>query len=249
MASYHVRVKSGKKGTAEAHAAYIARQGSYASRGDLVESGYGNMPWWADGRPHLFWKAADRYERTNGAAYREYQVALPKELSIEDAVELCHQITQLLAGNKPFQLAIHAPKSSLEGEINLHVHLMISERMDDGIDRSPAQMFSRYNRKYPEMGGRQKDGCGMDWMEVRGNMIDLRRALAKLQNSALAGAGYDSRVDHRSLAEQGIERDPERHLGQTRIKRFSEQDKQAYLDARRYPFTPTSATTPASAES
>lgn len=235
MASYHVRVKSGKRGSAEEHGAYISREGKYAARGDLVETGYGNLPWWAEGRPGLFWKAADQYERANAAAYREYQVALPSELSTEYAVALSYQMAEVLVGDKPFQLAIHAPKSSLEGEINLHMHLMYSERMDDGIDRSPERMFSRYNRKEPEKGGRQKDGCGMDWMELRNNMIEARRALAKIQNNALAMAGFDSRVDHRSLQERGIEREPEKHLGRARIKQLSIEDKQAYVDARHAP--------------
>jgi len=232
MASYHVRAKSGKKGSAEEHGAYISREGKYAARGDLIEAGYGNLPWWAEGRPGLYWKAADQYERVNAAAYREYQVALPSELSTDDAVALSYQMAEVLVGDKPFQLAIHAPKSSLEEEINLHMHLMYSERMDDGIDRSPDQMFRRYNREHPEKGGRQKDSCGMDWMEVRNNMIDVRRALAKLQNNALAAAGFDSRVDHRSLQERGIERTPERHLGQARIKQLSKEGKQAYVEAR-----------------
>ncbi|HRD68320.1 MAG TPA: plasmid mobilization protein, partial [Candidatus Competibacter sp.] len=73
MASYHCRVKVGGKGKASGHAAYIAREGSYAERTgyeDLEATGYGNMPAWTEGKPALFWTAADRHERANGATYR-----------------------------------------------------------------------------------------------------------------------------------------------------------------------------------
>jgi hypothetical protein len=51
MASYHCSVKVGGKGKASGHAAYIAREGSYAERAgyeDLEATGYGNLPSWAE---------------------------------------------------------------------------------------------------------------------------------------------------------------------------------------------------------
>ncbi|HBD39171.1 MAG TPA: plasmid mobilization protein, partial [Cupriavidus sp.] len=47
MASFHHCLKSGKKGTAANHAAYITRQGKHGHREDLVCTGHGNMPAWA----------------------------------------------------------------------------------------------------------------------------------------------------------------------------------------------------------
>ena len=61
MASYHCRVKVGGKGKASGHAAYIAREGSYAERAgyeDLEATGYGNLPAWAEHEPSVFWSAA-----------------------------------------------------------------------------------------------------------------------------------------------------------------------------------------------
>ena len=84
MASYHCSVKVGGKGKASGHAAYIAREGHYAERAgyeDLEATGYGHLPAWADGEPALFWSAADRHERANGATYREIEIALPRELN------------------------------------------------------------------------------------------------------------------------------------------------------------------------
>ena len=80
-----------RQGQASGHAAYIAREGRYAGRDgyeDLEATGYGNMPSWAEGEPALFWAAADRHERANGATYREIEIALPRELDPAQRQEL-----------------------------------------------------------------------------------------------------------------------------------------------------------------
>ena len=60
MTSYHLEIKSGKKGSAEEHSKYILREGKYAKKEDLLYTAYGNMPEWADADPAAFWKAADK---------------------------------------------------------------------------------------------------------------------------------------------------------------------------------------------
>ncbi|WP_171338799.1 MobA/MobL family protein, partial [Acinetobacter nosocomialis] len=44
-------------------------------------------------------------------------------------------------------------------------------------------------------------------------LVELRERFANLQNAYLEKYGHADRVDHRSLADQGIERSPEKHLG------------------------------------
>ena len=233
MASYHHRIKSGKKGTACEHASYIERHGRYETRGeDLVHTSYGNMPAWAACNPSLFWRMADRHERANGAPYREHEIALPSELSIEQLIALAEKLVLELVGNKPYQYAIHAPDGSLGAIPNPHVHLMYSDRMPDGIERAPEQMFSRYNSKQPERGGCRKDSGGLSPLELRANLIHTRRTIADLQNEALAKNGHEARVDHRSLREQGKQHRPERHLGQVRIRGMSADEKATYAEAR-----------------
>ena len=82
MASFHHRIKSGKKGSAAEHARYIALQSKYSQREDLVSTGFGNLPAWAENDPSAFWKAGAQYERANGAVYREHEIALSAELSV-----------------------------------------------------------------------------------------------------------------------------------------------------------------------
>ncbi|MCO5399753.1 MobA/MobL family protein [Ralstonia soli] len=233
MASFHHCIKSGKKGTAANHAAYIARQGKYGQREDLISTGHGNMPAWASDNPALFWKAGDKHERANGAVYREHEIALPAELTHEQRKELVDDLIPAMVGDKPYQYAVHAPRSALEGKTNAHLHVMFSDRMHDGIERSPEQMFSRYNAKHPERGGCRKDSGGKNRLALRDEVIQTRKTCAELQNAALEKAGQTARVDHRTLKEQGIDRTPERHLGPVRIQAMSEDEKASVVEARR----------------
>ncbi|PXW26447.1 MobA/MobL family protein [Paraburkholderia caballeronis] len=234
MASFHHRIKSGKKGSATDHSTYITRQGTHRKREeDLVATGFGNMPGWAQNDAASFWRSSDRYERANGAVYREHEIALPEELTLEQQQELVSQLVPALVGNKPFQYAIHAPDAALGSCTNTHLHLMFSDRENDGIERSPEQTFRRYNAKHPERGGRRKDSGGKTGMELRDQMIATRKKCADIQNSVLEKYGHTARVDHRTLKAQGIDRQPERHLGQARIRSMSPDDREQYGAQRR----------------
>ncbi|CAJ5232782.1 DNA strand transferase [Burkholderia pseudomallei] len=229
MASFHHCIKSGKKGTAANHAAYITRQGKYSQREDLICIGHGNMPAWAKDNPSLFWKAGDKHERANGAVYREHEIALPAELTLEQQEALAVDMVKAMAGDKPYQFAMHSPRSALEGKTNTHLHLMFSDRMQDGIERSPEQTFCRYNAKHPERGGCRKDSGGKNRLALRDEVIQTRKTCAELQNAALERHGHTARVDHRTLKERGIGRTPERHLGPARINQMSSEEKTMYV--------------------
>ena len=234
MASFHHCIKSGKKGTARQHAAYIERNGKFSNRGeDLIHTTYGNMPTWAVNNPNLFWKMADKHERANGAVYREHEVALPNELTVDQLITLTEKLAKELVGNKPYQYAIHAPDGSLGSIPNPHVHLMYSDRLPDGIERAPEQMFSRFNATHPELGGCRKDSGGMTPQELRDNVINKRKTIADIQNQALAEHGHDTRVDHRSLREQGKQQRPERHMGAARIRSLSKEEKATFAACRK----------------
>lgn len=232
MSSFHLRLKSGKKGTAVEHATYITRQGCYSKREDLIAAGHGNMPHWAT-TPHDFWRAGDKYERKNGAVYREHEIALPEELTQAQQLHLVSDLITVLVGEKPYQYAVHANESSLEGVRNTHLHLMFSDRMPDEFGRTPEQTFRRYNAQSPEKGGCRKDSGGKDPLALRDKMIGTRRACAVLQNEALARHGHSARVDHRTLRQQGILRTPEQHLGQAQIKHMGQEEKMEFVAARR----------------
>lgn len=233
MDALHFGIRSGKRGTASTHLAYVTRKGRYAKRGDLIATGYGNMPSWAQDDPNLLWKASDTFERKNGSAFRSLIISLPNVLTIEQLTELARDEAHRLAGNKPFQFALHLPTSSLEKEPNPHVHIVICDRLPDGIERGPEQMFRRYNAQQPERGGCRKDTGGLPPGELQVRMRAMREAVANNINRTLERHGHDLRIEHRSHKELGIERPPERYLGPTKIRLMSDAARATYIQKRR----------------
>lgn len=212
-------MKVGKKGKAAPHAAYIVREGQYAKRlerGEKLEATEaGNMPGWAKAQPQQFWRAADVFERVNGTAYREMEIALPRELEPTQRAELVRAfVRQEIGEHHAYQWAIHTP-NAVDGGEQPHVHLMFSERQCDGIDRDPDQYFKRYNAKAPEKGGARKGygpsaGKTLTAAERAAELKALRERWQVLCNEHLEMAGHGQRIDMRSNAERGINLVPER---------------------------------------
>lgn len=223
MAIARLSMKVGKAGKAGPHAAYIAREGQYANRlerGERLEATEaGNMPAWAQSNPLAFWQAADAYERANGTTYREMEIALPRELTSEQQIQLVREwVKQEIGDRHAYQWAIHVPTAADGGE-QPHVHLMFSERQVDGIDRDPEQYFKRYNAKHPERGGAKKGYGTVDPNMKLGperkaaraaELKELRGRWEAMCNAHLERAGVEQRIDMRSHAERGTGLEPER---------------------------------------
>ena len=201
MAIFHLTVKTGSRlggQSARAKADYIEREGKYERQDDeLAHRESENMPEWAEDDPRSYWEAADEHERVNGRLFREVEFALPRELNEGDQVELAREFASKLtsAGGErlPYTLAVHRG----QGE-NPHAHLMISERANDGIERSREQWFKRYNSKEPEKGGARKSMATRpkDWLE------QTRKDWADHANQALARVGSREKITGASLEQQ-----------------------------------------------
>jgi hypothetical protein len=221
MAISHLSVKVGAAGKAGPHAAYIARDGRYAGRlerGEKLEAtGAGNLPAWAQANQLEFWQAADLHERANGTTYREFEVALPRELAAADRLALVREfIAQELGERHAYQFAIHCP-TAVDGQEQPHAHIMFSERQRDGIERDPAHYFKRHNAKAPEKGGAKKGwgehaGQTRSKAERAADIKALRQRWEQTCNAALERAGHAERIDLRSNAERGISLPPERKM-------------------------------------
>ena len=219
MAIARLSMKVGKAGKAGPHAAYIAREGEYAHRrekGEALEAcEAGNLPLWAQANPLEFWRAADAHERANGTTYREMEIALPRELSAAQRVELVRAfVTQELGERHAYLWAIHNPHAADGGE-QPHAHLMFSERQRDGIERDPELYFKRYNAKNPERGGARKGygphaGQTLTAAERKADLVALRSRWEALCNAHLERAGLAERIDMRSHAERQTGQVPER---------------------------------------
>ncbi|MDP3342821.1 MobA/MobL family protein [Frigidibacter sp.] len=212
MAIARLSMKVGKAGKAGPHAAYIARTGRHADRlerGEKLEATEaGNMPAWAQSNPLAFWEAADACERKGGTTYREMEIALPRELSPEQRLELVRDwVASEIGDRHAYQWSIHTPKAADGGE-QPHVHLMFSERQCDGIERDPDQYFKRYNAKAPEKGGARKGygpraGETLTREERAEDLKALRSRWGDLCNAHLERAAAGVAIDMRSNAEQG----------------------------------------------
>jgi len=223
MATFHFSIKTGGRGTAAQHAAYIGRTGKYLQKlkqNDLGETGHGNMPDFAKDDPNKLWKGADEHERKNGSTYREFEVALPNELEKEQQAALVNDFIQTELSGKPYQFAIHRPNAALGSGRNDHAHIMVSDRKPDGIARDVGQHFSRYNPQQPELGGCKKLSGGKSPGQIRSEAQALRGSWADLVNKHLEQNGHPERVDHRSHRDRGLENAPGTHLGPLKAKRL-----------------------------
>jgi hypothetical protein len=238
VATYHLSLRVGGKGKAGPHYEYIARQGEYSElrSGERLEHvASGNLPKWAEHDPALFWQAADAHERAKGSTYREAEIALPRELSMDERRALVQEWVRQEIGDKhAYSYAIHNPRAAIEKGEQPHAHIMWSERTRDGIERDPQQYFKRANSKNPERGGCKKANAPASRDERKQSLVQLRERWAAMQNRHLERHGHAARVDHRSLKDQGIDRPAEKHLGPVESrKKANVIDLQSYRQARK----------------
>jgi hypothetical protein len=158
---------------------------------------------WARDRATL-WNTAEKAEvRNDSRVAREYQVALPPELSPEQRVTLARTFSREIADryNVAVDLAIHAPRP--EGDPrNFHAHLLATTREVTADGLGPKTGLDRRGETRAELG----------LPKAREEFTNLRARWAELTNEALREAHIEARVDHRSLEAQGIDREPRPYL-------------------------------------
>ncbi len=168
------------------------------------------MPSWAQSDPNKYWNAADQYERVNGRLFKEVEFALPRELARSAQIDLACKFAEILTSSEhlPYSLSIHAGKGH-----NPHCHLVISERINDGVHRPPEVWFSRAATQ-----GKSIDKYGAKKtrsLKPKSWLLNARQSWAELANHHLGLNGESSRIDHRTLKDQGISecKQPPIHLG------------------------------------
>ena len=87
-----------------------------------------------------------------------YRIALPKELTVQQRIELAEALIKQFTDefNFPYTAAIHNHAGEIGGQDQPHLHIMYCERSVDEHNRTAEQFFSRYNDAEPEKGGAQK---------------------------------------------------------------------------------------------
>ena len=188
-AAYRSGVEIADDRTGEIHD--YTRKGGVESAGLVLPDG---APEWAADRAAL-WNAAEQAEtRKNSTVAREFEIALPSELSPDERQRLAHDLAREIVGRHgcAADVAIHAPGKEGDNR-NHHAHILCSTR------RLTPEGFSEKTRELDDL----KTGEVKRW----------RERFARLQNERLRENGIEARVDHRTLEAQGIEREPTRHLG------------------------------------
>ena len=206
MAIYHLSMKilSRSKGySAVASAAYRAgekildertgvihdytRKNGVASAVILTPA---NAPAWCANRAEL-WNAVEKAERRkNSQLAREFELAIPRELAQDAARETVLNFVRenFVSRGMIADVAFH----NLGGS-NPHAHIMLSMRAitPDGF----GEKVREWN----------------DWTHAE----TWRGSWADHANRALANAGYQEEIDHRSYERQGVEKTPGIHLGKS----------------------------------
>jgi hypothetical protein len=135
------------------------------------------------------WNEVERGEkRKDSQLCNEIMIALPVELSHEQKQALTREYVagEFVSQGMIADIGYHDFDSH-----NPHAHIMLTMRPvnEEGFGKKKRQ----WNR--------------------RDAVKEYRADWAEYANRALEQAGFDERIDHRSLREQGIEREPQIHLG------------------------------------
>lgn len=159
---------------------------------------------WARDRSDL-WNAAEFAEKRKDARVaREFEIALPHELSAEQRLEAAREMAQELADRygAAVDFAIHAPHEASDVR-NHHAHILMTTRQvtEDGLG----------DKTYLERENKWLLAHDLPTTDMQ--LRDLRQRWEGIANERLAMAGLDIRIDHRSHMERGLEIAPTEHMG------------------------------------
>jgi ATP-dependent exoDNAse (exonuclease V) alpha subunit len=155
---------------------------------------------WARNRERL-WNTAEHAEkRHNARVAREYQVTLPSELNPTQRLALARVFSQQIAERYrvAVDLAVHEPRPGGDPR-NFHAHLLTTTR-----EVTPAGLGAKAGLDMAALERRRHE-----LPDHREEYVTLRERWATLTNEALREAHVAARIDHRSLAAQGIDREPQ----------------------------------------
>lgn len=125
-------------------------------------------------------RSEERSDRKNARVADRIMIALPLELDQAQRIDLVREYCESITGGlASWFVAIHQEGKDSN---NPHAHILIR-------DRSVI------------------DGRRVAKLSEKGSTARLREKWQENANMALSEAGYDTTIDHRSLKDQGIERD------------------------------------------
>ncbi len=193
-----IGAKTHKARTATAHLSYIMRSDA------MTEFQAENMPGGERGTRVFFdrlWEKAGMKESARIAD--KLMIALPVELNREQRYELVRSFMQELGQGRISWCAAH--HDSGEDAHNPHAHILFKDAdIETGRKVVGTTTSSRDVREAQEHGWK---------IPPRTTTSDMRKMWCEHLNHFMERAGIDIRYDPRTLKEQGIDRDPQIHIG------------------------------------
>jgi len=168
-----------------------------------------------DQQAEALWNAVEKFEKRKDAQLaRETVIALPKELTFEQNVELVREFMSSLTDRG--QVADWAFHNEPD---NPHVHIMTTLRAltEDGFGPKRIAVLDENGAPMTYSDGKRRRGV---YKFFNGEKVDLKaeRALWQdLANAHLLKHGHCERIDHRSFADRGIELTPTVHRGPVEV--------------------------------
>ncbi|WP_418137348.1 Ti-type conjugative transfer relaxase TraA [Agrobacterium sp. El2ro-1b] len=162
-----------------------------------------DAPWALD--RSVLWNAAEAAERRCDARVaREFEIALPHELSDAGRLALTRAFAADLSNRfgAAVDFAIHVPQGKSDKR-NIHAHVVMTTRVITADGLGEKTLIERENRWLIDR------GLPTTQMQVK----QIREAFAGLVNRHLLRAGLDRRVDHRSHLSRGLAIEPTAHMG------------------------------------
>lgn len=175
-----------------------------------------NAPEWASDRQKL-WNEVEKKDRKANSRYaKEFNVALPVELTNEEQKALITKFVQETFVDKGMvaDVAIHR-----DHEENPHAHVMLTNRPFNpdgswGLKSKTQYVLDENGKQLLTKNGnpKQRKIWLVDW-DKPGKVEEWRAAWANEVNSLFQAKGMPERISEKSYEEQGIEKTPTKHEG------------------------------------
>ena len=175
-----------------------------------------NAPKWANDRQKL-WNEVEKKDRKANSRYaKEFNVALPVELTNEEQKALITKFVQETFVDKGMvaDVAIHR-----DHEENPHAHVMLTNRPFNpdgswGLKSKTQYVLDENGKQLLTKNGnpKQRKIWLVDW-DKPGKVEEWRHAWAEEVNSLFQAKGMPERISEKSYEEQGIEKTPTKHEG------------------------------------
>lgn len=198
MAHYRLCMKNGKAWGAVTNFSYNMGMGKYSYKENEIVESFHNIPEWANSA-YDFWEKYSLEDRAN-SSYKKIELSLQGELSLEENKKMLNEfIKKNIGENFYYSVVIHDKESNEKGTQNMHAHIMICKRFEDGIKREPEQFFKRYNSNSPEKGGALTDN---KYWGKKETLIKMREDWENTINKYFEKNNIKKKVSCKSLEKQ-----------------------------------------------